>query len=44
MMYSNNDNKKVVIIGHSMGNPIMNFFYHKYVDEVMLCLKIKKSL
>lgn len=36
MIYYYNDNKKVVIIGHSMGNPVMNYFYHTYVDSVVI--------
>ena len=33
-VYRYNSNKKVVILGHSMGNPIMLYFYHHYVDQV----------
>uniref|UniRef100_A0A7E4V9W5 Group XV phospholipase A2 n=1 Tax=Panagrellus redivivus TaxID=6233 RepID=A0A7E4V9W5_PANRE len=30
--YYYNHETPVVVIGHSMGNPIMNYFYHHYVD------------
>ncbi|KAK0428978.1 hypothetical protein QR680_011118 [Steinernema hermaphroditum] len=31
--YYFNNNKKVVILGHSMGNPVMLYFYHKIVSQ-----------
>uniref|UniRef100_A0A914Y4V9 Lecithin:cholesterol acyltransferase n=1 Tax=Panagrolaimus superbus TaxID=310955 RepID=A0A914Y4V9_9BILA len=31
-VYYYNHETPVVILGHSMGNPVMNYFYHKYVD------------
>ncbi|PAV67748.1 hypothetical protein WR25_04245 isoform C [Diploscapter pachys] len=31
--YYYNGNTKVVIVGHSMGNPVMLYFYHNYVDQ-----------
>ncbi|KAI1722437.1 lecithin:cholesterol acyltransferase domain-containing protein [Ditylenchus destructor] len=34
MLHRYNGNQKVVILAHSMGNPVMNFFYHRYVDQL----------
>ncbi|KAK6043855.1 Lecithin:cholesterol acyltransferase [Cooperia oncophora] len=31
--YRYNDNQKVVILGHSMGNPLMLYFYNHFVDQ-----------
>jgi len=33
VLYKYNGNQKVVILGHSMGNPVMNYFYHNFVDK-----------
>ncbi|KAI6182927.1 hypothetical protein M3Y97_00433100 [Aphelenchoides bicaudatus] len=33
VVYKYNNNQKIIIIGHSMGNPIMNYFYHNFVDK-----------
>uniref|UniRef100_A0A0N5A8Y2 Group XV phospholipase A2 n=1 Tax=Syphacia muris TaxID=451379 RepID=A0A0N5A8Y2_9BILA len=33
-LYRNNGNKRVVVIGHSMGNPFMLYFYHKHVTQI----------
>uniref|UniRef100_A0A915CQL5 Group XV phospholipase A2 n=1 Tax=Ditylenchus dipsaci TaxID=166011 RepID=A0A915CQL5_9BILA len=33
ILYRYNNNTRVVVLGHSMGNPIMNYFYHNYVDQ-----------
>ncbi|CAI4228206.1 unnamed protein product [Auanema sp. JU1783] len=32
-VYKLNDNKKVVIVAHSMGNPTMLYFYNNYVTQ-----------
>lgn len=37
MLYRYNHKKKVIVLGHSMGNPVMNYFYHNYVDQVYYC-------
>ncbi|KAE9548698.1 hypothetical protein FO519_008096 [Halicephalobus sp. NKZ332] len=32
-VYYYNNEKPVIVLGHSMGNPVMNYFYHQYVDS-----------
>ncbi|KAI6178137.1 hypothetical protein M3Y98_00468400 [Aphelenchoides besseyi] len=32
-IYRYNGHKKVIIVAHSMGNPVMNYFYQNYVDQ-----------
>lgn len=36
MVYRYNSNTPVVILGHSMGNPFMNYFYQSYVDQASI--------
>lgn len=32
--YRYNSNKRVVIVAHSMGNPVMLYFYNNFVEQV----------
>lgn len=34
--YKYNSNRKIVIITHSMGSPVMLYFYNKVVDQVII--------
>lgn len=34
--YRWNDNQKIVLVGHSMGNPLSLYFLNNYVDQVKL--------
>ncbi|CAD5207352.1 unnamed protein product [Bursaphelenchus okinawaensis] len=31
--YLYNDKRRIIILAHSMGNPVMNFFYHNFVNQ-----------
>ncbi|CAD5212350.1 unnamed protein product [Bursaphelenchus xylophilus] len=33
-VYLYNDHQPVIILAHSMGNPMMNYFYHNFVDQM----------
>lgn len=38
--YTANNNSRVVVVSHSMGSPVMNYFYHNHVNQASFVRRI----
>lgn len=43
-LFLRNGQRKVIVLAHSMGNPVANHFYHNFVDQARPFIPLPNSI